>query len=211
MASVSALLLALLQIFTLSFACAPGGLLASDAELIQDPEFVFSVSPPVGWTYYPQLTTTLTGQSQITNYFPGQGLSLTDASNNAAADVTASMLEAFNEAGILAPGVEITVVYEPDMISNCYTGTAIAAGTKVGVMSGGAITEIGTVPSAGLTVTSCSPLTGLDLTEYVKEVRVIVRGYTTARYTWNRISSSMLGTLNFRYHALFRSPVVITR
>ncbi|VDD86891.1 unnamed protein product [Enterobius vermicularis] len=163
---ISALLFIICR--SLVFGCSPGGTLASDAEIVQDPEFVFSVSPPVGWTYFPPLASTGINTAQTVNYFPGQGLSLNDAANRAAADVTASMLEAFNEVGILAPGVQITVIYEPDMISNCYIGTLITAGTRIGVLSGGAITEIGLVPNTGLTLQTCSPINGIDFLEYVK-------------------------------------------
>lgn len=89
----------------------------------------------------------------------------------------------------------------------------------IGYSAGGAITQTALVSGtggAGATVTNC-PLsetmvvTGVgQYTNYQKPVSVTTRGgVTLTRYNWERIANSMQSILNFRYNALFRTPITI--
>ncbi|VDP41268.1 unnamed protein product [Heligmosomoides polygyrus] len=188
--------------------------LSRDAEVVTDPSFSFTISPPVGWTYYP--TVAPTGATTVTNFFPGQSKTSTEALQYAQNEVMASYLEALSQQPIPVIGVTATVTYSPDEISNCYISQPIPGGTKIGYLAGGAITQIATVTIQTATVSTC-PLsstmvtTGIGpYTEYTKTVTVSTRGGTTmSRYNWNRVLSQFQSTLNLRYHALFRSQINI--
>ncbi|KAL6727173.1 hypothetical protein ANCDUO_04049 [Ancylostoma duodenale] len=195
-------------------ACASTGL-SRDSEIITDPTFMFTVSPPVRWTYFPQVLTT--GSVQVTNFFPGQSMTSADALQAAQNEVMAAYLEALSQQpGITTLGITATVSYSPDEISNCYTGQMIPAGTKIGYLAGGAITQVAIVTGTGATATSC-PLSQTMMVanigpyqEYTKMVTVSTRGGTTmSRYNWNRVTSQFQSILNFRYQALFRTPITI--
>uniref|UniRef100_A0A9J2PQZ6 Uncharacterized protein n=1 Tax=Ascaris lumbricoides TaxID=6252 RepID=A0A9J2PQZ6_ASCLU len=200
-----------------SYACSPGvsGGIENSNEVITDPTLMFQASPPVGWTYYPVISGAVPGAPPVASFFPGQSMTATEAVNRATGDVTAAVLDAFSSASLSAPGLQVNLVYEADQISNCYTTPATPPGTKIGLLSGGAITETATVTGtagAGVTLTSCPPrgIAGVgEFQEYIKNVKVIIRGFSTTRFMWNRITSSMLSTLNFRYHVLFRSEITI--
>ncbi|RCN46249.1 hypothetical protein ANCCAN_07709 [Ancylostoma caninum] len=93
----------------------------------------------------------------------------------------------------------------------------IPAGTKIGYLAGGAITQVAIVTgSTGATATTC-PLSQTMMVanigpyqEYTKMVTVSTRGGTTmTRYNWNRVTSQFQSILNFRYQALFRTPITI--
>ncbi|VDM36500.1 unnamed protein product [Toxocara canis] len=209
------LLIQLTRLLCAILACSAGGSIENGNEIITDPTLTFQASPPVSWTYYPMIAGVTPGSPPVASFFPGQSMTATEALNRATGDVTSAVLEAFSSTGLSAPGLQVNIVYEADQISNCYTTPATPPGTRIGLLSGGAITETATVTGtagAPVTLTSCPPrgITGVgEFQEYIKNVKVIIRGYSTTRFTWNRIASSMLSTLSFRYHVLFRSGIIV--
>uniref|UniRef100_A0A1I7WTK1 Pepsin-I3 domain-containing protein n=1 Tax=Heterorhabditis bacteriophora TaxID=37862 RepID=A0A1I7WTK1_HETBA len=102
--------------------CASTGSLRN-SEIITDPTFSFTISPPVRWTYYPPVMPAA-GQ-QINNFFPGQSITSADALQAAQNEVMASYLEALSQIPIPTNDVTATVTYSPDPISNCYMGVII--------------------------------------------------------------------------------------
>ncbi|KJH53061.1 hypothetical protein DICVIV_00746 [Dictyocaulus viviparus] len=194
--------------------CSSGTSFARESEIITDPAFTFTVSPPVRWTYYPRIGNT--GLVTLTNFFPGQSVTSAEALQYAQNDVNAAFLEALNEVPIATVGITTSVSYSPDEISNCYIGQTIPGGTRIGYLAGGAVTQISLVSGVSATAVSC-PLpinqiqTGIGPYEdYTKVVTVSTRGGTTlSRYTWIRILSQFQSILNYRYQALFRSKITM--
>ncbi|VDL68241.1 unnamed protein product [Nippostrongylus brasiliensis] len=188
--------------------------LQRDSEVITDPSFSFTVSPPVRWTYFPPIT--VTGSVQVANYFPGQSTTSGEALLAAQNEVLAAFLEALNQIPYPIVGASTTVNYSPDQISNCYIGQPIPAGTKIGYLAAGAITQIAIVSGQSATATSCPLPTTMQQTnigpyeEYTKMVTVSTKGgITLPRYDWNLVLSQFQSILNFKYMALLRSPITI--
>uniref|UniRef100_A0A7I4YC35 DUF4468 domain-containing protein n=1 Tax=Haemonchus contortus TaxID=6289 RepID=A0A7I4YC35_HAECO len=210
------LLLAVLFCLTSpSRACSTNTNYARDAEIITDPSFTFTVSPPVRWTYYPPVAPT--GSITITNFFPGQSTTSEEALRYCQNEVNAAYLEALSEVpAVNSLGVTTTVTYSPDEISNCYIGQPVPGGTKIGYLAGGAVTQIAIVTLQQATPTTC-PLSTTMLQagigpyqEYTKTVTVSTRGgITLSRYTWTRVLAQFQSTLNLRYQALFRSQLTL--
>ncbi|PIO74114.1 hypothetical protein TELCIR_03884 [Teladorsagia circumcincta] len=176
-----------------SEACSTNNNIARDGELITDPSFTFTVSPPVRWTYYPPVAPT--GNLQITNFFPGQSMTSAEALQSAQNEVMAAYLEALTEIpAVNTLGVTTTVTYSPDEISNCYTSQPIPGGTKIGYLAGGAVTQIAIVTQQQATATTC-PLSTTMI--------------QTGIGPYQEYTKTLTSTLNLRYQALFRSEVTI--
>ncbi|MFH4975202.1 hypothetical protein AB6A40_001911 [Gnathostoma spinigerum] len=144
-----------------------------------------------------------------------QSESQTDAMNRAKSEIFSAVLIALKDVGVSAPSLEISVDYEPQQISNCYTQYPTPPGTRLGILSSGAITEIAFVNrtfTSGVTFSSCPPSRFHGVTqfkEYTRVVKVKFNGYATSRTNWNRIASAVLATLTMRFHALFRTSIDI--
>ncbi|CAJ0597633.1 unnamed protein product [Cylicocyclus nassatus] len=196
-------LFSLAYLFGKSEPCANTAL-SRDTEIVTDPTFTFRVSPPVRWTYYPQIVSI--GAIQVTNFFPGQSATSADALQAAQNEVNAAFLEALSRQPLPTIGVSATVNYSPDEISNCYTGQPFPGGTRIGYLAGGAITQIAIVSGPAFAATTC-PLSQTLLQpgisayqEYIKTVTVSTRGgLSMTRYQWDRITSQFQTTLNYRY------------
>ncbi|VDM60158.1 unnamed protein product [Angiostrongylus costaricensis] len=87
--------------------CFPGG--DNEFEYIEDPVFTMDISPPVGWTYFPQKSS---DNYQIW-YFIGQSNDSLIAEMRANNEIKASMIEAMAAANMPVYGVEITNDYAP--------------------------------------------------------------------------------------------------
>ncbi|VDO21775.1 unnamed protein product [Heligmosomoides polygyrus] len=190
--------------------------LSRDAQIITDPTITFTVSPPVRWTYYPVVAAT--GAISVTNFFPLQSMTSSDALQAAQNDIQAAYLEALSQQPLTTVGATTTTTYSPDAISNCYTGQPIPGGTRIGYLAGGAITQIALVTGQQTTATTCPLSTTMMIAEigpyreYTKTITVSTRGGTTmTRYNWNLVISQFQSILNFRYQALFRSEIAISQ
>ncbi|CEF63836.1 Hypothetical protein SRAE_1000209400 [Strongyloides ratti] len=189
---------------------------ANDGELLQDPTLTFKVSPAVSWTYPPEISSSNPG---VVFYFAGQSLSQNQALQSAESDINAAILFAFDDENIPVTGATATITYSPDPIANCVPNTPIPSGTNVGLLAAGAIIEWAVVTgNSGSTVTltncplspnSISTSQVLNTQDYIKEIDINIKGYTTTKGTWRTIANNLMSILNFRYGALVRSEVVI--
>uniref|UniRef100_A0A0N5BKY6 NIDO domain-containing protein n=1 Tax=Strongyloides papillosus TaxID=174720 RepID=A0A0N5BKY6_STREA len=189
---------------------------ANDGELLQDPTFTFKVSPAVSWTYPPEISSTNPG---VVFYFPGQSLSQTQAFQNAESDITAAILFAFDDENIPTTRMSATITYSPDPIANCVPNNPYPQGTYVGLLAAGAIIEWAVLTGTSgatvnlvncpLSMNSISTSQVLNVQDYIKDIVVNLKGYTTTRGTWRTIANNMMSILNFRFGTLVRSEVTI--
>ncbi|CAJ0579184.1 unnamed protein product, partial [Mesorhabditis spiculigera] len=192
------------------------GAITGQSEIMTNPTFTTTLSPPVEWTY-PLVPAQTTGTQTVNYYFPGQSLSSAQALQQAEKDVTAAFLEALNAMPYIpySKDVSVTVTYAPGQISNCYTTVAYAPGTHIGLYSTGTITEYVTVSGTTATATSCPVPQGLTgFSEY--EPYIVNLGINTqntpplTKYEWERIAVDMMASLQLQSNAVFRTPMTIS-
>ncbi|VDL75947.1 unnamed protein product [Nippostrongylus brasiliensis] len=92
--------------FPYDFAFSAG---SNDNEWIENPVFTLDVSPPVGWTFFPAISS----DNYPIWYFVGQSNLSTEAKQRATAEIESSMLSALTAADMPAYGVVITHDYTP--------------------------------------------------------------------------------------------------
>ncbi|KAE9417696.1 hypothetical protein Angca_010037, partial [Angiostrongylus cantonensis] len=115
---------------------------ANEFEYIEDPVFSMDISPPVGWTYFPQKSS---DNYQIW-YFVGQSNDSLIAKMRANNEIKASMIEAMAAANMPVYGVEITNDYAPVQVSIHFpvenpTINTKGIGPLYGKVEGGAVTQ----------------------------------------------------------------------
>ncbi|KAJ1348368.1 hypothetical protein KIN20_003657 [Parelaphostrongylus tenuis] len=108
-----------------------------------------------------------------------------EALQSAQNEVMAAYLEALSQVPLTTVSlVSTTVTYSPDEISNCYTGTAIPGGTRIGYLAGGAITQIAIVTGMSATAHLMS-VTNYSGTNWYRTLRRLYKngyGFDTRRY-----------------------------
>ncbi|KJH43102.1 hypothetical protein DICVIV_10904 [Dictyocaulus viviparus] len=173
--------------------CMVGG--ADDYEFIDDPVFSMDISPPVGWTYFPQKSS---DNYQIW-YFVGQSNDSLIAKQRANNEINAAMIEAMASANMPVYGVEIANDYSPVQIENP-TNNIKGVGSLYGKVEGGAVTQV-----------SSGGVGDLQFHSYTVAVRVSVRNIVNTRYKWNLVKNTFMQKLSLNFNARFNGEVTINK
>ncbi|CAD6192083.1 unnamed protein product [Caenorhabditis auriculariae] len=192
------IVLLLLTVFTSAVnGCGAGG--SGDNEYIQNPVFAMTISPPIGWTYFP--TTPSVANTAIW-YFVGQSNDTLTAKDRADSEITAAMLEAIVAANLPVTGVTVSNDYQPIVVENPI-GSTTWTGSLYGKVEGGALTQTSPGTTAGTTVLTYQP--------YTRQLRVTVNNAATTRFYWNIVKNTFLQKMSMNFHARFAGEVTISK
>ncbi|WKX97423.1 hypothetical protein Q1695_013238 [Nippostrongylus brasiliensis] len=175
------------------FGCSSSG--SNDNEWIENPVFTLDVSPPVGWTFFPAISS----DNYPIWYFVGQSNLSTEAKQRATAEIESSMLSALTAADMPTYGVVITHDYTPVQVENPTTNTK-GVGPLYGKVEGGAITQ------------SAAATTGtFAWVSYSVPVKVSLRNVANTRYRWNIAKNTFMQKLSLNFNARFIGEITITK
>jgi len=183
--------------------------------MITNPKFTFTASPPTAWTYFP--VTTLSATAVGSAFFPRQSMYQVEAMNRANSDIMAAFLSAMQSQNLNAFGIILTTTYTPDMISNCYFGgmnvpafPPILGQDQTGTMRGTAVIE--SVLTSCNPPTQTTPVSPVAFLPYTKQVTITTAGSSLAlpESTWNTIATQMMAFLSVNSFVGFTTPITVS-
>uniref|UniRef100_A0A7E4UMG7 Lipoprotein n=1 Tax=Panagrellus redivivus TaxID=6233 RepID=A0A7E4UMG7_PANRE len=191
--------------------CCSGGSLSNS--ILNDPTITMTFHPPTGWTY-----PNANAETSLT-YFPGQSMTLSQATLMSTNALQSAVMEGLNAIGMPTMNLVITPQYTPPMISDCAkttqnSVTATPAGQQFGYEENGAITKLVSV-SAQVDAANCairSFTTGsgtVTYTDYEQMATVSIKGLTTSEYQMNLVAAKISALLMLNHNVAFTKEITV--